>query len=153
MPNENPKSESEVVVLTPEQLAQIETRVKRAETLATVLDKGYLDPLLGLFEGQGDVMAGLAGCYIIFEAKRLNVPPKELAKMIGRTTIDTFLGSIPIVGDIFDFVYKSNLENAKVLREHFEKIQAEAPTFEEEEGKLIQLDRAREAKDLGKRAA
>lgn len=108
--------------ITNKELAEIKSKVERAELLANVLDKKMLDPILGLFEGGGDAASALAALYIIHEAREIGISHFKLARMIGRTALDFGGGSIPIVGDIFDFVYKSNVKNAKTLRKHFEEI-------------------------------
>lgn len=116
----------EKVQLTPDEIAAMQKRVERAEKMANLLDKKLLDPILGLFDGVGDSAAAVGGAYIIYEAERLGMPPAELARMVGRTTLDTVLGSIPILGSIFDGLYKSNRANAEALRAYFEKIRDEA---------------------------
>ena len=133
---------------TPEQLAAIEKRVKRAEAMAKIMDSKLVDPLMGLLDGAGDSAAAVAGAYNIYEARRAGVPPLELAKMLGRTGLDTFIGSIPLVGSFFDFAYKSNEANAKALREHFEKISEDADVVSTEEEALVTGDRAKERADL-----
>lgn len=109
--------------LTPKELKEIERGVKRAEKLAFALDTAMVDPILGLFEGGGDAGTAVAGLYIVYQAKKAGMSYWELSKMLGRQTLDLVGGSIPIVGDIFDFLYKSNNKNAQALRKHFEKIE------------------------------
>ncbi len=147
---ESPKSNPEKMKakLKPEELKRIEAGVKRAEGLAKILDDAYLDPILGLFEGGGDAASALAGLYIVYEAQRAGVSNWELAKMIGRQGFDFVAGDIPIVGDIFDFFYKSNKKNAEVLRKHFEEISKNVDMTEAMEKDLVERDRTKERKDL-----
>jgi hypothetical protein len=147
---ENPSNQKEKVVLTPKELEVMKARVERAEKLAHHLDKGlHLDALTGLLlpEG-GDAAGALAGMYIVFEAKRLNMPAKELAKMTGRVGLDAIIGAIPVVGDIFDFVYKSNIKNAEVLRKHFEEIASDNDIIKIQEKELTAEDRDAEMEVL-----
>lgn len=131
--------------LSPEQIKEIEKKVKRAEKLADVLDDKYLDPIIGFVGGPaGDAATSLAGLYIIYEAKESGVSTWELSKMIGRTGLDFLKGGIPIFGDIFDAFYKSNKTNAEVLRKHFEEIKNGVDTTKEDEGLLIEKDRKKE---------
>jgi len=111
--------------LSKEELESIKKGVKRAERLAFALDTAMIDPILGLFEIGGDAATGLAGLYIVYEAQKAGMSNWELAKMIGRQGLDFLVGDIPVVGDIFDFLYKSNKKNAAALRAHFEKIEKE----------------------------
>jgi hypothetical protein len=147
---ESPKSNPEKMKrkLSPEELKRIEAGVKRAEKLADLLDDKYLDPLIGLFEGGGDAATALAELYIVYEAQRAGMSKWELAKMIGRQGFDFLAGDIPVVGDIFDFVYKSNKKNAEALRKHFEEISKNADMTEEMEEDLVERDRTKEQKDL-----
>lgn len=133
--------------LSRDELKRIESGVKRAELLAKVLDKGYLDPIIGLWEGGGDAITAVAGLYIVYEAKKAGVSPFKLATMIGRTGLDFLAGSIPIAGDIFDFLYKSNKKNAEVLRKHFEKISLEVDMAKDKK------ERAALAKNIKRKAA
>ena len=63
---EAPRQEPEKLQLTSEQLEQLRKRVERAEKMADLLDKKYLDPIIGLLipEG-GDAVTALAGLYLI----------------------------------------------------------------------------------------
>jgi len=42
-----------------------------------------------------------------------------LAHMALNIVIDALLGSVPIVGDIFDVAFKANIRNVKLMREHY----------------------------------
>lgn len=120
------KERSKEGKLSNEELAEIKKGVERSEKLAFVLDDAMLDPILGIFEGAGDAATGIAGLYIVYQAKKAGMSSWELTKMLGRQGFDFLAGSIPVVGDIFDFVYKSNKKNAEALRAHFEKIEKES---------------------------
>jgi hypothetical protein len=149
MPKEAPKSQPEKNRMSPEELKRIKQGVKRAEELAFVLDDMYVDPIVGFFfpEG-GDAATAIAGLYIIYEAKKAGVSAFEITKMIGRTGFDFLIGSIPIIGDIFDVLYKSNKMNAEVLRKHFDEISQGVDTTTEDEELLVEKDRSKEKKDL-----
>lgn len=149
-PTEAPQQGNEKPKFSSEDLKTMKKRVERAEALATLLDKGMLDPIIGaLIPEGGDAATALAGLYIIYEAKQADMSAWELSKMLGRTGFDWLSGSVPIVGDLFDFVYKSNVANSKALREHFEKIKSEAV-----EEMLISQERQDLKEDIeGQRAA
>jgi hypothetical protein len=76
-----------------------------------------LDGILGLIPGLGDVLSGVVASYIIARAARAGVPRAALARMMTNVAIDTLVGSIPIVGDLFDFLYKSNTKNLQIYQE------------------------------------
>lgn len=76
-----------------------------------------LDAVIGLIPGVGDLAAASIGLYLIHEARQLGVSRWTLMKMLGNTGIDFVVGSIPLVGDLFDFGFKSNRKNAKLLEQ------------------------------------
>lgn len=79
-----------------------------------------LDSLLGLIPGVGDVAALMPAGYIILRAHRMGASRPVLARMAVNTGIDTVVGSIPLIGDIFDVGYKANRRNVALLRRHLE---------------------------------
>lgn len=74
-----------------------------------------LDALLGLFPGIGDLLTGMASFLIIFTAWERGLPRVTLARMVANVAIDTLVGSMPLVGDIFDAAWKSNRKNYNLL--------------------------------------
>ena len=78
-----------------------------------------LDPLIGLIPGFGDLITSVASFLIIFAAWQRRMPKVTMARMMANVAIDTFVGSIPLVGDAFDVAWKSNRMNLALLqREH-----------------------------------
>lgn len=74
-----------------------------------------LDPILGLVPGLGDIITGLLSFLIVFAAWQRGLPRIALSRMVANIAIDTLLGSIPIFGDVFDTVWKSNRMNYNLL--------------------------------------
>ncbi len=74
-----------------------------------------LDPILGLIPGGGDTIAGALGAYIIIEAARMGIPRKVLGKMIGNILFDSLVGTVPVLGDLFDVAWKANARNMTLL--------------------------------------
>ena len=56
--------------------------------------------------------------YIILEAVRADVPAVTLVRMLVNVGIDTLLGAVPAVGDVFDAAWKSNTMNVALLERH-----------------------------------
>ena len=77
-----------------------------------------LDAIIGLIPGAGDIVTSLASLYILSAANRYNVPRVTLARMATNILLDTLLGAIPLVGDLFDVYWKSNRRNVDLLRRH-----------------------------------
>ena len=69
----------------------------------------------------GDVIAGLMGAYLIWEARNLGMPKWKLWRMAGNLGVDTALGAIPLVGDAFDLFFRSNSRNLKIIKRHLDK--------------------------------
>lgn len=80
-----------------------------------------LDALLGLVPVAGDAIAAALGLYLVWEAKNLGLPRWKLMRMLANVGIDTVLGAVPVAGDLFDFVYKSNTRNLKIVRKHLDQ--------------------------------
>ena len=99
----------------------------RVQRIARLFDTRYglpgtrlrfgLDSIIGLIPGIGDIAMMVPSAYIIAIAMRHNVPRTTLLKMVGNALIDTGVGSIPILGDLFDLFFKSHRRNADLLAE------------------------------------
>ncbi len=77
-----------------------------------------LDPIVGLIPVVGDAVSGVVGFWLIAEATRFGVPRVVVARMVLNTTADLILGFIPVVGDLFDVVSRSNSRNLALFRRH-----------------------------------
>jgi hypothetical protein len=83
-----------------------------------------LDGLLGLLPGVGDSVTALPAAYIIMRARAIGSPPDIQARMVGNVLLDLLIGALPLVGDLFDFGFKANRRNVRLLHEHFRVEQA-----------------------------
>jgi hypothetical protein len=100
--------------------------IHRLDLLSRLLDTAFpipgtrfrigLDGVLGLLPGIGDSLGAVFSTYIIFEAARLGCPKRTLLQMLGNVAVETVIGAIPIVGDLFDFAWKANVKNVALLR-------------------------------------
>ncbi len=77
------------------------------------LKLGY-DSILGLIPGIGDAITSMAGGYIIYHAAKAGARKRILLRMGINTLLDSTLGSVPLIGDLFDMAYRSNTRNAKL---------------------------------------
>jgi hypothetical protein len=77
-----------------------------------------LDPLIGLVPGIGDLASPLLTIFILWQAARMRVPKVVVARMVLNALIDAGLGAIPVVGDAFDFAWRSNEWNMALLERH-----------------------------------
>lgn len=79
-----------------------------------------LDGIIGLVPGIGDAVGLFISSYLIGKAATLGASRLVLARMVGNVLLETALGSIPVVGDLFDFVFKANNRNMQLLFSHQE---------------------------------
>jgi hypothetical protein len=75
-----------------------------------------LDALVGLIPGFGDTATSLVSFYVLVSAVRYRVPKVTLMRMGLNIGIDYLMGSLPLVGDLFDAWWKSNQMNVELLR-------------------------------------
>jgi Domain of unknown function (DUF4112) len=75
-----------------------------------------LDAIIGLVPNVGDTLTSFASLYILFAGVRYGVPKITLLRMAFNIGLDYFVGSIPVIGDAFDFVWKANQQNMDLIR-------------------------------------
>ncbi|MCW3089985.1 MAG: hypothetical protein JWP81_1054 [Ferruginibacter sp.] len=78
-----------------------------------------LDPLIGLIPGAGDFATLLISGYMVMILARNGASGFVLARMTMNILIDALIGSIPILGDIFDVGFKASQRNMKLMHEHY----------------------------------
>lgn len=101
--------------------------VRRLRTIARVLDDAFrvpgtrfrfgLDGLIGLIPGVGDALTAGVSAYALYAAAAEGAPASVLARMAGNILLDTLLGAVPVLGDLFDFGFKSNRRNLRLLEQ------------------------------------
>lgn len=104
---------------------------KRVETLEYILERSFvipginrpvgLDAIVGLVPVVGDIITATMGAYLIWEARNLGLPKWKIWRMVGNLGVDTTLGAIPLVGDAFDFLFRSNTRNLRIIKKHLDK--------------------------------
>lgn len=77
-----------------------------------------LDPVIGLVPVVGDAVSAIAGGWVIAEAARFGVPRIVLARMVLNLLLDLGIGAIPLIGDVYDVVFRSNTRNLDLFRRH-----------------------------------
>jgi Domain of unknown function (DUF4112) len=102
--------------------------LKRIERLAKLMDTAWgipftkwrfgFDSVVGLIPGAGDAVNLGVSIYTLMLARKLAAPNNLLLKMAANSGVDFGLGSVPILGDIFDMFFKSNTRNLKLLTEY-----------------------------------
>src|SRR5436190_14047707 len=104
-------------------------RLKNLELISRLMDSQFsipgtnikfgLDPLIGLVPGAGDVVTFFISGFMIMILAQNGASGFLLARMILNILIDSLVGSIPLLGDLFDFAFKANEANLRLMREHY----------------------------------
>lgn len=76
-----------------------------------------IDPIIGLIPGIGDWIGGLASLYFLVYASMLSAKTAVLLRMLANILLDIIIGSIPLLGEIFDVGWKANIKNAELLQD------------------------------------
>ncbi len=78
-----------------------------------------LDALVGLIPGAGDFATFLVSGYMMLTLAKNGASGFVLARMALNVLIDSLIGAIPILGDLFDIAFKANSRNMKLMHEHY----------------------------------
>lgn len=113
-----------------------QAQIERLERLAGWLDDRFripgtglrfgLDALIGLVPGIGDTATAVSAAYLIARAAGLGVPRRILLRMAANAAIDLLVGTIPLLGDLFDIGFKANRRNVALLRRHAGRLRRRA---------------------------
>lgn len=111
----------------PQAGADATRRLRRIERLSFVLDRSIpigrwrigLDPILGVLPGFGDWIGALLSLYVLYEGARLGVRGGVLVRMTLNILVETMVGAVPVLGDVFDFVWQANTRNMALIRRHY----------------------------------
>ncbi len=115
---------------------------RRVEAMEILLERAFtvpgtnfrvgVDSVAGLVPVLGDVVTAAMGAWLIWEAKNLGMSKWHLARMTGNVAFDTTIGLIPLVGDAFDFLFKSNSRNLRIIKRWLDKHHPATGTIEGE---------------------
>jgi hypothetical protein len=105
---------------------EAEESLARLEALARLMDGSFVvpgtnfrfgvDAVVGLVPVAGDMISGLISSYLIWEARRLNVPKWVIGRMVANTFLDTTLRAISILTS--SWAFRANMKNMALLRRH-----------------------------------
>jgi len=103
----------------------------RIDMLERVLERAFvipglnravgLDAVIGLLPVFGDAIAGALGLYLVWEARNLGMSKFTMARMLANVGIDTAVGAIPLAGDLFDLLFRSNSKNLRLIKRHLDR--------------------------------
>ena len=87
-----------------------------------ILNKRFgLDPIIGLIPGVGEAVSYSISSLMILSMVKHGESGRLAILMIGNLLIDSIIGAIPFLGDIFDFAKKANRKNLRLMQEHYEE--------------------------------
>ncbi len=99
------------------------------DTISSLMDNKFripftntrfgVDFLIGLIPGIGDWLSFGISSALVFSMMRRGIGVGMLVKMLGNITLDTLIGLIPIIGDLFDLHYKANRRNVALLKQYY----------------------------------
>ena len=106
-------------------------RLERLRRLASWLDSRWripgtripigLDGIASLVPVVGDTATAAVSAYIVYEAVRFGLPRSLLARMVANVGLDWLVGSVPVLGTVFDVAFKANRRNVDLLHRHLEE--------------------------------
>lgn len=104
-------------------------RLRWVERIARLMDSQFrlpgtqlrfgLDPLLGLLPIVGDLSTTVVSVALLLTMMRHGASGAVVVRMALNILLDTVVGAVPILGNVFDFAYKSNERNVALLRRHY----------------------------------
>ncbi|AXQ31214.1 DUF4112 domain-containing protein [Solimonas sp. K1W22B-7] len=115
-------------------LAEVQASRQRLQRMSKLLDEAVsipglgwkfgLDSVIGLVPVVGDI-AGLAlSGFLVYEGVKIGAPRPLLLKMTGFAALDAAVGLVPLLGDVFDFAFKANRINARLLEDYLREQEA-----------------------------
>ncbi len=113
---------------------------RRIEAMETLLERSFkipgtnfpvgLDSVAGLVPVVGDLVTAAMGAWIVWEARNVGLPKWKLWRMAGNVAFDTAVGAVPVVGDAFDLVFRSNTRNLRIVKRHLDQHHPASRTIE-----------------------
>lgn len=101
------------------------------DTYSRVLDTKFRIPgtdirfgadfILGLLPGVGDMLSLGASGVLVATMARHGASPLLVLRMLINVALDATIGSVPLIGNVFDLFYKANARNAELMREYYEE--------------------------------
>jgi hypothetical protein len=115
-----------------QRLEAMEALLERAFVIPGTHYRVGLDAVVGLVPVVGDLITTAMGAWLVWEARNLGMSKFHLARMAGNIGVDTLVGAVPLVGDLFDFAFRSNTRNLRILKRWMDKHHPETGVIEGE---------------------
>jgi hypothetical protein len=126
-----PSTASPRIEIIPPGKLSSEEQLAQLEWIADLLDSRFvlpgtnirfgLDGVIGLIPIAGDILSALISFYLISRASELGLSPWVKTRMVWNVALDTVVGAVPVLGDMFDVSFKSNRRNIALARRYLAK--------------------------------
>ena len=117
--------------MNPNPVSPADSRLRWIESISTFMDNQFrvpgtnfrfgLDPILSFIPFGGSAASFAISAGLLLTMVKYGVSRKVLILMLGNLVLDATLGSIPVIGNIFDFFYKANQRNVNLLKRHYQE--------------------------------
>ena len=105
----------------------VDPRLKSIAKISKLMDSQFeiggfkfgLDPILNLIPFAGDAATGVVSFALVYSMHKHGASGKIVVKMLWNVLVDLVVGAIPLLGWVFDFYFKANDRNIKLLNEHY----------------------------------
>ena len=88
-----------------------------------------LDPIIGLIPVAGETVSLAISLLMVFGFAKEGASTSLIFKMLGNVMADYLIGSIPIIGDVFDFAFKANQRNLQLAQKNLSGEKASSKTM------------------------
>ena len=116
-------------VLAP--LGEVQASRRRLQRMSRLLDEAVripglgwkigVDSVVGLVPVVGDIIGLALSGFVVYEGVKIGAPRPLLLKMTGFAALDALVGLVPVLGDVFDFAFKANRINARLLEDYLQE--------------------------------
>ena len=109
----------------------INRQKKQLSRLSILLDDAFVipvlgvrigwDSILGLVPGVGDAAGAVISSYFVYKGFRFKMPAKSLGIMVMNIVVELVIGMVPVLGDVFDIIWKSNRRNFHIIEKYLDQ--------------------------------
>ena len=108
-------------------------KLHQLKAIATLMDSQFKGPfgirfgadaIVGLVPFLGDLVATVFSVYLLTQSAALGCSSATVLRMALNIAVDNLISAVPLFGNIFDLMWKSNNKNIALLEEHLKRPKA-----------------------------
>jgi len=110
--------DEEIIERNEEKLLRLKLLSERLDELTKIPgtnQKVGIDAIIGVIPILGDFIGAVFSTYIMYSGIKMGVSSKVVTKMAANIAIEFMIGWIPVIGDIFDVLWKANKRNVELI--------------------------------------